>query len=322
MKKTVCKIKIFNDFQLNSCFKHQLLTAFKSLNLDLRFYFSNFIYSYKTKNNLLQAYPLLFKSYSKKYKQMGVNIRHYKKVKDIISDLKRKLTKNYIIILSCDCYGLSYRDDMFLKYHGIHYILLYGFDDKRKIFYGVDHDYKSSYEYKKKNISYEDVVNSSIEYQKNYSATNNTLYYCIKKTNTHNQYELNTFIQDIISNKKKLQNGYKALCGFFKKLRKVLLDYNTFSKYSSSIERMILQIKQNKEIEKYQLHYLFKKKNLDRLMDLLIHDYTYIFAIIVKYNYSYKYNLNSMKNCVDKMINIRKYERKLIETIYENIRFK
>lgn len=114
MYKKINYVIPFNKIPLNSCFKHQLITIIKSFKLNEKIYLLNNIFTCKKINNDIKPTLLYFENYKKNYKKIGINIYYRKKdIKDNISYLISCLKKEKLIIVACDCYGLSYRKDLY-----------------------------------------------------------------------------------------------------------------------------------------------------------------------------------------------------------------
>jgi hypothetical protein len=212
MKKIVCNVKPFNEFPLSGCFKHQVLSALQSLNVNILTYITNTFYTYSYKQNFLKSQQIQFNSYSKNYKEMNIKMLHKKNIKDpIIQEIIKQLNKNRLVIIPCDCYGLTYRKDMYNKLHSLHYILIYGYDDKNKSFYTIDHDYLNSFQYKKKLVKFIDIEKGFNAYKKNYYKKSYSLLYIIYKTHNKNKRSTTSFIDNISNNKHLINQGLNAL---------------------------------------------------------------------------------------------------------------
>ena len=84
MKKIVCNVKPFNEFPLSGCFKHQVLSALQSLNVNILTYITNTFYTYSYKQNYLLSKQIQFNSHSNNYKEMNIKMLHKKIIKGSI----------------------------------------------------------------------------------------------------------------------------------------------------------------------------------------------------------------------------------------------
>lgn len=321
MKKIVCNVKPFNEFPLSGCFKHQLLSALQGLNVNILTYITNTFYIYKIKNCILNSRQIQFNSYSNNYKDMNIKMLHKKLIKNgFINEILKQLNKNRLIIIPCDCYELSYRTDMYHKLHSLHYILIYGYNDKNKSFYTIDHDYLNSFQYKKKLIKYIDIENSFIAYKENFYKKNNSLLYVIYKTSNKNNQSTISFIENIRNNKHFINQGLNELKQYIHNFNHLINNKKLFLKKIEEIYKSFVIIRQHKEREKYQLQYCFKRKVLTNILNKIIYEYTLIIAIFYKCFITTKNNYSSLLKCKEKLNNIYQLEEKLIHTLYETIR--
>ncbi len=320
MKKIVCNVKPFNEFPLSGCFKHQVLSALQSFNVDILTYLTNTFYTYSYKHNYLISKQIEFYSYSKNYKDMNIKMLHKRILKDnLIHEIKKQLLKDRLIIVPCDCYALTYRKDMYHKLHSLHYILIYGYNDKNKRFYTIDHDYQNSFQYKNKMITYENIENGMNAYKENFYKKRSTLLYVIYKTINSNTHSTISFIDNIINNKLLIDNGLKSF-------KKYIYDFNAFinnkklflRKIEKTYQNFVL-VRQHKEREKYQFQYCFKNKRLTNLFNKIIYEYTFIITILYKCFITNKHNYNSLLKCQEKLNGIYQFEEKLIKKLYEII---
>ena len=321
MKKIVCDVKPFNEFPLSGCFKHQVLSALQGFDVSILTYITNTFYTYSYKQHYLKSQQIQFNSYSKNYKEMNIKMLHKKNIKDsIIQEIIKQLKKDRLVILPCDCYGIPYRKDMYKKYHSLHYILIYGYNDKNKSFYTIDHDYINSFQYKKKLVKYIDIEKGFNAYKKTYYKKSYSLLYIIYKTHNKNNRSTTSFIDNISNNKQLINQGLNALKQYINDFESLINNKKLFLNKIEKIYKYFVLIRQHKERQKYQLQYCFKRRKLTNILNKIIYEYTFIITILYKCFLTKKHNYNSLLKCKEKLNNIYQLEEKLIEKLYETIR--
>lgn len=321
MKKIVCNVKPFNEFPLSGCFKHQVLSALQSLNVNILTYITNTFYTYSYKQNYLKSQQIQFNSYSKNYKEMNIKMLHKKNIKDpIIQEIIKQLNKNRLVIIPCDCYGLTYRKDMYNKLHSLHYILIYGYNDKNISFYTIDHDYLNSFQYKKKLVKFIDIEKGFNAYKKTYYKKSYSLLHIIYKIHNKNNRSTTSFIDNISNNKHLINQGLNALKQYINDFESLINNKKLFLNKIEKIYKNFVLIRQHKERQKYQLQYCFKRRKLTNILNKIIYEYTFIITILYKCFLINKHNYNSLLKCKEKLNNIYQLEEKLIQTLYETIR--
>lgn len=129
-----------------------------------------------------------------------------------VLQIKESIKSGKPVMLRIDSYYLPFRIDTYNRIHAYHFICIYGFDDKKKIFNIIDHDYINSFEYKERELSY----NSLLEYIENYK--NNNTYFCAFSKEKICKKQEKTYIQEysrmVTENESLLHDGIKCLDDF------------------------------------------------------------------------------------------------------------
>lgn len=79
---------------------------------------------------------------------------------DILTFLKAKLNNDCFVICLLDVFFYSPFKAVFQRFHAIHGIPIFGYDDDKKVFYAIDADYIESFERVFIEVPYEDIVKS------------------------------------------------------------------------------------------------------------------------------------------------------------------
>lgn len=83
---------------------------------------------------------------------------------EILTVVKKALDNDCFLIACLDIFYYSPFYPVYQKLHTVHGIPIYGYDDNKRVFHTIDADYLESFERTFLEISYEDLVNSTIGY--------------------------------------------------------------------------------------------------------------------------------------------------------------
>lgn len=314
----VFEAKPFNKYFLNGCFKHQLLTIIDSYNLNTNIYLLNNTFTLENKNNEIKPIALYFFKYKDIYKKIGIKVLYKRsKCKNNIKYLINNLNNNKVIIVAVDCYNLKYRKDLYHKIHSFHYILIYGYNKDK--FYVVDQNYINSVIYIKKMVSFAEIDEAINGYINTYKHNNETIFYVVNKISKSAYFDMNSFYLNIKKKKNKLNNGMKLLSLKFNEIKDILLNETKLKENINQIIKLIMVLRGNAESFKFRASIL-KNKELSELLNELVNNYTFTFAILCKYEMSKKYNSLSIKSCINKLDEIYLKERKALKICYASVK--
>lgn len=311
MKKIVCNVKPFNEFSLNSCFKHQLLTVFNGFEIDNKDYFDNLLFAFCLKNKRVISKQINKIKMSDVYKKIGLKVTKRKKVnKCCVEYIIRQLNNQKVVIANLDCKELDYRNDIGLIKPTLHCVLIYGYNNNKELFYVIDHTYTNGYNYKKIRVSYASITKSIKSYVENIQQPKDYLFYIYEKTNaqqTNNQpNELN----------RKMHKSFILLVNQLKRYKIIMKKEKRLSVFSKEIIDSIINIRQTREFEKYK-YYLLKNRRLSNIFDCLVEDYSFVFAVVSKYYITKVYNKFSFKNCIKRIERIIEKEKEIVDEMFK-----
>lgn len=75
-----------------------------------------------------------------------------RKIGDLAAEIVRSIDGGCPAVVPVDCFGLSYRRDVYGKKHRPHFICVYGYDKNKGVFHVVDHLYNNDLAYKKRTV--------------------------------------------------------------------------------------------------------------------------------------------------------------------------
>ena len=127
----------FDKFWFRTCFYQAFLSIAKYFGGNLNKYFSNQIFEYEEMDT---GHLMIVRKNIVHYTEVeGIKERKLKQVKNIIPEIECAIEEGHPVIIATDTYYVPHRNDTYLKQHGIHYICIYGFDNKTRRFNILDH---------------------------------------------------------------------------------------------------------------------------------------------------------------------------------------
>lgn len=152
-------IQVFGgQFWYQSCFYHELMYAVGLWGIDGReLLLQEFIYYSKNFRINKNIMPM-----GKMYKSLGISLQHVN-VPDF-ETAAEYIDKGFPLLIGVDNFYYKARTDDYNRIHASHFVLVYGYDRIKKIFYVIDHEYNNSYIFKEKECDAEDIINASRKY--------------------------------------------------------------------------------------------------------------------------------------------------------------
>lgn len=156
----------FDKFWFRTCFYQAFLSIAKYFGGNLNKYFSNQIFEYEEMDT---GHLMIVRKNIVHYTEVeGIKERKLKQVKNIIPEIECAIEEGHPVIIATDTYYVPHRNDTYLTQHGIHYICIYGFDNKTRRFNILDHASWGSYKYEKKEMLYSDALTAYTAYSKDH----------------------------------------------------------------------------------------------------------------------------------------------------------
>lgn len=147
-------VKPFNEFLFVSCYYHQLMAAYSCLGVSADKIISDhfFVYRYDAKKKRLSVEHERLLSARDFADVYGVRLVKKRKIGDLAAEIVRSIDGGCPAVVPVDCFGLSYRRDVYGKKHRPHFICVYGYDKNKGVFHVVDHLYNNDLAYKKRTV--------------------------------------------------------------------------------------------------------------------------------------------------------------------------
>lgn len=204
----------YNELDYFDCNYKAMFHIMNYFHIDVYRFLLNQLYGYKyTKND---KYSFCLYQYSLQNDTLaytGLIREDIVFLNNPIKQINKAIEEGKPIMLAIDCFYLPFRIDTYHISHRNHFICVYGFDDTKKIFYVIDHDYVNSFAYKKHKLSY-DAFREFI-----YAYYNSQLsFYAFSKNRVIDRWD-KSYIQEysnvILEYQELLNNGIDQLCDFF-----------------------------------------------------------------------------------------------------------
>ena len=278
-------VQPFNKFSFRSCYYHQLIAALSCFGISFEsVLLSSFVFAGKD-------FDLISKDISDTELE---KILGYKDKRSNVSKKKlvKLIKKNYPVIVGIDYYYLEGRSDTYNKLHAPHFILVYGYDLEADLLNVVDHDYRNSFNYIEKTISFNNLLLANKMFRTGIFKRKTTCHILIpKKSKVENnivgilkKYKKEMLESSCINSKDNLQNlklmilyNKDELC---KKSGKIL-------KYLTGMKSFFTSL--------YYINLLNETKEMKMKLSNLINAYSNILSIFLRmdskndFNYIEKY---------------------------------
>lgn len=244
-------------------------------------------------------------------------------ITDLLSDVKKALTKRRPVIIWVDCFYLSGRKDTYKKEHWMHTLLLYGFDEAREIFFAVEHSFKGNLTYKEQEISFKDVMDSYEGYLANYMccAEMPTFYefFSIPQSQISPNYK-DIYRINLQKCKDKIVSGFENLKLGVDKISEIVASEQNLKENIDYLIDVLNGIISAKQVEKYIVSILFDDvPEFDEAAKKVLDTWTYIRQIIVKYKYSSVYNSAKIMSLIQRMNEIYPTERRYYDELFARL---
>ena len=159
------RIAPFNDFFCKSCFFNAFYSILPHFDAEAYWFLSREIYEYSFPDNRLHMNEII-NCHNNIVPDFGFRIYRHNPFNNPIETIKKSLQEECPAILTIDPFYCPNRDDTYLSDHTLHNLFIFGYDDKKQIFYIVDHDYYNDLQYKKTQIPYQDLYNAFYSFYK------------------------------------------------------------------------------------------------------------------------------------------------------------
>ena len=166
--------KPYNGLDYFGCYCKAMFHIMDYFHIDIYRFLLNQLYGYQYTKDSKYSFCLYQYSLQKDTLEYTGLIREKIAFSDNpIIQINKSIEAGKPVIILIDCFYLPFRIDTYNTSHLKHFICIYGFDSKRKIFDVVDHDYVNSFAYREHELEYDALlkfINANRDRQLNFYA--------------------------------------------------------------------------------------------------------------------------------------------------------
>lgn len=316
-------IEPFNDLFFKNCFYNSSFPVLNYYNKSLKSFLVNDIVLYVyQKADGISTFGVEYhecKLAEELLVDEGLEVIYKFDTNNLIVDTVSAISQGLPIIVWVDCFYETIRPEMFNKLHWPHTLLIYGYDEKKKVFNIIEHMHKDNLYYEKMTIGFNELLKCVKGYQDNFSSNSNDVkgYYglVIKSHNVTLEEESNykryieNLIDNINNNVELINNSLKNLAGIIEYFKSIFLDEDMLNKNISSVLEFLNDSINARTIEKFKMERVFGSNYLTTNdLDLIIEKWKHIRGVIAKYMYSHNYRKENMEVLKDYLDSVYKFE--------------
>ena len=263
---TVTNIVPFNKVFCRNCFLNIVYSSLSHFEIEPYWFLSKEIFNYSFIDNRMYM-PELVNNRSNLLPDFGISVSKIENTPNIIESIIKSIDKGCPVVSSLDCFYTPNRRDTYLSDHAPHYILLYGYDNKKQLLDTIDHDYNSDLKYKKTNLYYQDYFNAFYSYYKWFSTPE---LFSVNQRTKCPKYSLEEIRHEFVSffkaNSDIIMLGNESII-LFKKYCHKLLKENRFFEETQNVISSIDICVNRKATETYLYDVLFEDSELSILQN-------------------------------------------------------
>ncbi|WP_432409055.1 amino acid adenylation domain-containing protein [Wukongibacter sp. M2B1] len=308
------RMEPFNDIFYKNCFYNSLFPVLRYFNLSIMSILINDIIIYefqREKGDIIQYIPT--RNIEKVIEDMNIEVSFKKHSDNIIEDIITALDVHKPVIIWIDCYYSPIRRDEYKKKHLAHTLLIYGYDESKKVFYTIEHTNQYSFNYRKRLISYSDLANGFYGFQRYYNREGFNAYYDFSYRGNFDlgRKELNeSYIKDVFKcnfeeNKEKIYSGLESIKQFREYFSSICKSEETFFNCIEEAIGKINSVINAKKVEVYRNNILFNDlKGPVKIMESILEQWILIRMTLMKLDHFKSYDKNHLDICLKQFTQI------------------
>jgi len=228
--------------------------------------------------------------------------------------IKKEIDNGNPVIISADSFYLEGREDTFMKYHLLHFILIYGYDLHKNVAKIVDHNYTNSNIFEYKEITLKNLTEIISGYRKNLAKSKYSCF-AVTKDETTEINESSLFHNDYVkvnTNQKLLIDNLYSLKSYFFSDRKTIAEKNEL------VTKFLLECKQSRNVLFEAFDLMASSALSKEPLEELISEYQFLISILWKFHSlnDCKFLENRLQNIFDKIDGIIVKEAVLYSEIF------
>ncbi|GEM_PF-1446662 len=323
-------VEPFNDVFYRSCYLNSLIPIISHFNKEILSFLVNDITLYQYKNgdmqSIIQYMPV--EPIEKILENMGIKKLSTKDTSNLCDRINNAISKGRPVVLWIDCFYSPVRVDAYNKRHFEHCILIYGYDNTKRVYNVIEHRHRDNLSYEKKLISYQDIINCCNGYVNDFYGKKTDMpvyseYYCVDDTfdRLESPADLNTykriFMTNMIDKKADILSGLESLKYYYKDFEKITGSEELLRTNAESIFSGINNVINTKQVERFRLDKLYGGTyDGIRILDEILDEWSEVRKVTAKFIYSSVYKKESFTYAVEKLKEIYKKEHRYNKMLF------
>jgi acyl transferase domain-containing protein len=254
---------------------------------------------------------------------IGLFIDEENDIGNLVADIKRSISSHKPVIIWVDCFHESIRPDCYHKIHWPHTLLIYGYDDQEQCFDIIEHNHRENLTYQKRDIHYQDVLNSHRGFIEYYlSGEDFPTYYELELTDGADfsgdkDRHFSTYRANMLEKRESIYCGLKCLKEVIHEIKETLNNKITFKNYHEDVLYRINSIIAAKQVERYKnAGLLTGQLEIQNMVETTIELWTSIRNMIVKYAYLSTYDVNQFQSISSRLDQIYALECQYADSVF------
>ncbi|WP_010250906.1 AMP-binding protein [Acetivibrio cellulolyticus] len=328
--RIINNVEPFNDVFYRSCYLNSLIPIVRHFNKDLMPLLVNDIIGYQYKNgdmqNIIQYMPV--EPVEKILDNIGIKSLSSSDDSNLCDRINTAISNGRPVVLWIDCFYSPVRVDAYNKSHFEHCILIYGYDNTKRVYSVIEHRHRDNLSYEKKLIPYQDIINCCKGYVNDFYGKKVDMpvyseYYsvCTTPGRIENPDELKTykhiFNANMINRKDGIFKGIYSMKDYCKDFENITGSEEMLEKHAESIFSGINNVINIKQVERYRLDKLYGETFEGiGMLDEILADWSEVRKMTAKYVYSSVYKKESFSYAVEKLKEIYEKEHQYNEVLF------
>lgn len=299
----------YNEVFARDCFYHSLIPVIRHFNKSEIPFLFNDIYYYTMVNGLIKIEHVANRTIGELLEDQGLAFDEISGVNNLLNSLKEQLNLSRPVIVSVDSYYIPLRKDMYHEKHWSHAILIYGYDDERKLFYTIEQLTSDSLTYEERLIPYNNIVEAIDGFKEQFPngsmyPTNRSVYISNGSDNFTFKEWFNYYKERVISNKDIILNGISHINTFVETLEDKFNEKN-IGQVFECIHNIIIE----KQLDRHKLKLLdLENQMLLEKLEEIIKILGNVRSILNKCLITKKFTRKSFEICKIKLLELEKME--------------
>ena len=271
-------------------------------------------------------------------RSLGLNMEAKHQVHDIVDCIKTALAEKRLVILCVDYYFESIRPDTFMKEHGPHCLLVFGFNEGEKTFDILEHRHSGSLIYEKRTIGCQELAEAYRGFNERFgdlelpaSSYNNLKYreeglapghFEIGPGKEGREYEppdlFKTFAVNMLKEESLVMGGLKHLKRFTEVFAAVAPDEQFIRTHAENLISVLNTVINAKQAEKYRNDRLsIQEPEIQGLLEQCIDCWSQVRATVARTLYTQRYKKEAMAASIERLYRVNDLELRYYSGLFQ-----